>query len=144
MIIAVDFDGTIVDSSHSYDDLEESLAFLPYAKEGLLALKRAGHTLILYSARSNPCLWEDWRLNEMWVRGIVPFHEESWEAHRALNRARYEQMVNFCERELPGVFELVYKSVAKPVSVDLFIDDRFSVTPIVWQDITSTWGESNG
>ena len=38
MLIAVDFDGTIVRDDRPYEDTATPLAFLPGAKEGLLAL----------------------------------------------------------------------------------------------------------
>jgi hypothetical protein len=119
---------------------------MPNACKGLKALKLAGHTLLLWSARSNPAGWEDWRLNPLWRNGIVPFHEPTWQANRALNRARRDQMLQFVLRELPGVFDAVCSDgPAKPLGVDLFIDDKalqmVGAVGIDWYSIARVWGE---
>ena len=53
MIIAVDFDGTIVD--HRYPEIGREL---PFAIETLKTLQREGHRLILWSVREGRLLDE--------------------------------------------------------------------------------------
>jgi hypothetical protein len=147
MIICIDFDGTVVRDDNAYDDLSTELAPLPHAVEGLHALRRAGHTLVLYSARANPCLWGDWRLNEMWVEaskaGPGFFDVARWRRQQKINRARYQQMLDFVDRRLPGVFDHVWQSAGKPVGAALFIDDRAMLggETIDWRYIAERWGE---
>jgi hypothetical protein len=144
MIIAIDFDGTLVHQEHAYDDLDTPLTFLPGAREGVLALQRAGHVLLLYSARANLALRKDWRLNPLWARGavLVPLDRTWWQGHVPLAEARYRQMVEFVERELPGVFIVDDGAQGKPTGVDVFIDDRnFGTEYIDWAEIEALYGE---
>lgn len=142
MIIACDFDGTIVSQAHAYEDLESPLEFLPGARDAVLALKRAGHTLLLYSARANRALLDDWRLNPLWATGAVPVDLAWWEEHKALAQARYDQMVAFVNLELPGVFVVDDGRAGKPTGVDLFVDDRnFGTEYIDWAEIEALYGE---
>ena len=53
MIIAVDFDGTIV--QHKYPEIG---AEIPFAIESLLALQQEGHQLILWTYRTGDMLFE--------------------------------------------------------------------------------------
>jgi hypothetical protein len=145
MIIAVDFDNTIVAARHPYDDLKTPLQFLPGAKEGLLALKNADHVLLLWSARSSLCLRVDWRLNPLWASGTVPLDVDAWQENVALEEARYQQMLDFVAKELPGVFDAVDNGcMGKPI-VDLFIDDKavqsVGILGMNWQTIARTYGE---
>lgn len=142
MIIAIDFDGTIIDDTHQYDDLATPLKFLPGALRALHALRRAGHTLILYSGRANRALREDWRLNPLWLSHAVPFDVDRWARNLPLNRARYKQMVDFVETELPGVFSAIDDGHQGKVSADLYIDDRaLKYGPNNWGAIAEAYGE---
>lgn len=147
MKIAIDFDGTIVDDSHAYDDLKAELQFLPQAREALFELKNAGHILILWSGRSNLALRDDWRHNPLWALGKVPFNEEAWEGSKELNQARFEQMLKFVEEQLPGIFDCIdYGNQGKP-SADLFIDDRAlrlggGMASVDWGYIRGVYGAS--
>lgn len=123
MKIAVDFDGTIVDDTHAYDDLTTPLAFLPGARGGLLRLKAASHILVLYSARANRWLFSNPEMDPFVIAGIKKLDRVQWAKSKELNEARYRQMIDFVNRELPGVFSLIWEHQGKP-SVDLFIDDR--------------------
>ena len=123
MLIAVDFDGTIVDDSHAYDDLKTPLRFLPRAKDAIVALKQAGNVLILYSGRANPWLLRNPEMDPLVLAGLRQVREGGWEARRAVNQARYLQMLAFVRKELPGAFSLVWEHAGKP-SADVFIDDR--------------------
>lgn len=143
MIIAVDFDGTIVTQENGYADLKTPLRFMSGAKEGLAALKAAGHTLILYSARSCVGLCVDWKDHSLWAHDPV-FNQERWLASVDLNQARRKQMLKFCEKELPGVFACEWLGAGKPSGVDLFIDDRATcggTIGIDWEAIMESWGE---
>lgn len=121
MLIAVDFDGTIVDDKHAYSDLTTPLRFLPRAKESLLALKAAGNVLILYSGRANPWLLRNPEMDPLVLAGLRKAIDNPRSLE--LNRARYRQMLAFVKLELPGVFSLVWEHQGKP-SADAFIDDR--------------------
>jgi len=144
VIIAVDFDGTVVSQEHPYDELETPLTFLPGAQEALLSLKRAGHVLLLYSARSNLALRVDWRRNPVWVARPDLFDRAWWQAHRPLAEARYQQMLDFVQQELPGVFDAIDDgSQGKPTGVGLFLDDRafgWSYTG-GWEEVQYLYGE---
>lgn len=124
MRIALDFDGTLVEDDHAYDDLKTPLRLKPGARDALRALKAAGHVLLLHSARSNRALWEDWQLNPLWRDGLVRFDVTFWERNKELNLARYSQMVTFVERELDGLIDAIDDGRQGKPMVDLFIDDR--------------------
>ena len=81
MIIAVDFDGVIVNQDRAYDDLESPLQFNPGAREALLELKAAGHLLILWrggwssACRVTPLLYPPWKAgkkNSNWEWSLLP------------------------------------------------------------------------
>lgn len=124
MIIAVDFDGTVVEQDHAYDDLHTPFRLVTGVDIALQAIKAAGHTLILVSARANRALRIDWRLNPLWREGAVRFNEGWWLKNRELNQKRYEQMVRFVGLKLPGVFDAIDDGLQGKISADLYIDDR--------------------
>lgn len=124
MRIAIDFDGTLVEDDHAYDDLDSPLRLKPGARDALEKLKAAGHVIMLHSARANRALWEDWRLNPFWREGLVRFDELTWERNKELNLARYAQMVQFAVNELSGLIDIVDDGLQGKPMVDLFIDDR--------------------
>jgi hypothetical protein len=136
-----------VDSrGHAYDDLTTSLVFVPGAKDGLRSLKKAGHSLLLYSARANRGLREDPQFDPMVRSGARKVHQKTWDADRVLNQARYQQMLDFVAEELPGVFDAIDDGVqGKPVA-DLFIDDRghrLGNGPLAtnWSVVSQIYGE---
>lgn len=145
MIIAVDFDGTIVSENRRFDDLTTKLEFMPGAFEGLHSLKRAGHILMVHSARYCPSKWEDWKEHPLHQPPRL-FDPAIWARSADLWKRRYEQMEEFLSAELPGVFECVWTGRGKPSGVDLFIDDRCmhndgSAHAPDWYAIAETWGE---
>lgn len=147
VFIAVDFDATIVDSrGRGYDDVTTPLVFLPGAKAGLLSLKKAGHALLLYSARANRALREDAALDPMVRSGARKVHQKTWGADKVLNQARYQQMLDFVAKELPGMFEVIDDGVqGKPIA-DLFIDDRglrlgSGPMAVSWSVVSQIYGE---
>lgn len=122
MRVFIDFDGTIVEQDHAYDDLETPLRFKPGASEGLRALKAAGHDLVLWSARSNPDIRAD-----------------------GVGKKRHAQMLVFVAKHLQGVFSSVDES--KPSGADLFLDDRAlrlgdDAFGANWSDVARMYGES--
>ncbi len=146
MIIAIDFDGTIVSQDRPYEDTTTPLAFLPGAREGLVALKRAGNVLVLWSGRASRALMEDPRLDPLVRAGVRRIDAGRWSASQALNRERHAQMLAFVEAELPGVFDAIDDGQAGKLSVDLFIDDRAlrfgqGGASMGWAGITRSWGE---
>lgn len=144
MRIAIDFDGTIVSQEHAYDDLETPLQFLPGAKEGLLALKRAGHTLLLWSARSAPRLLVDPNLDPLVRAGAVHKSEDEYRANQGLYQARYRQMVDFVDTQLAGVFDAVDDGMGGKPGCDLFVDDRAMQASGsgFWRDLASSHGDT--
>jgi hypothetical protein len=143
VFIAVDFDGTIVQMDHAYDDLKAPLVFVPRAKEALAALKNAGHVLMLWSARSSPALLVDPKHDPLVAAGVRKIPLKQWRASLPVNLARHQQMIDFVNRELPGVFAVLNGGAqrGKP-DVDLFIDDRMANPQTVgWANIERVYGE---
>jgi len=146
MKIAIDFDGTIVRQDHPYNDVTMPLEFMSGAKDGLYALKRAGHTLILWSGRANKALLENPMLDPLARAGACKIDMQRWEESKRVNQARFHQMVDFVEKELPGIFDAIDDGAAGKLSVDLFIDDRairFGKGPrsIIWPGIVYLYGD---
>ena len=142
MRIAIDFDGTVVEQDgHPYADVVSPLVFLPGAREGLQALRRAGHILLLWSSRASRCLLFDPHLDPLVRAGAVEVDRRQWQRSRALNRQRYEQMVEFVEAELPGIFDAIDDGLSGKPTVDRFIDDKAG--QVDWFDIAQTYGDLN-
>ncbi len=96
MVIAIDFDGTIV--QHRYPTIGEEL---PFAIETLKRLQKEGHKLILWSVREGRLLEE-----------AVSFCRERGLEFYAVNRDYPEE-----EKERNNHF-------SRKLKADLFIDDR--------------------
>ena len=94
MIIAVDFDGTIVE--HRYPAIGKEMFF---AFETLKALQKDGHQLILWTYRNGDCLEE-----------AIDYCRKNGVEFFAVN-ASY-----------PG--EVMDGSISRKVHADMFIDDR--------------------
>ena len=117
MIICTEFDGVIVSDEHRFDDVSSNFQLLKGAQEGLLSLKRAGHELVLYSVRAG-------------LRHDGPLHE-----------ARFQAMLSFVQRKLPGVFDKISDgSSGKPVA-DLYLDARTPYGMMPWSQIRAHYGE---
>jgi hypothetical protein len=140
VLIAIDFDGTVVDATRPYDDVTSPLVFLPGAREGLLSLVRAGHVLLLYSARSNRALRFNPELDPLVQAGVRVVDELAWRAAQPVHEARYRQMCAFVAHELPGVFAAVDDGTQGKPMADLFIDDR-AVGASSWASIAAMLGE---
>ena len=143
MLIAVDFDGVVVRTNRSFADTTTPLQMMPGAKDGLLALKKAGHTLLLYSARANRALLFTPEWDPLVRAGVRRPHEVAWAAGKELHWARYRQMLAFCETELAGVFDAIDDGLQGKPLADLFIDDRsreFGVDAHGWADLIHLYG----
>jgi len=105
MIIAVDFDGTIVE--HKYPKIGRELLF---ATDTLKALNKKGHQLILWSVRSGKLLDE-----------AVAFCKEHGVEFYAVNKSYPEE-----------VFD---EEVSRKINADLFIDDRNLGGLLSWGEI---------
>lgn len=152
MLFAVDFDGTVVNEDHRYDDLDAPLVMVDGARDALVALRRARHRMMVYSGRSSRALLYDPRLDP-WVRaGVVPEPPPAtWEKSRALNLARYKQMVGFVERELPGIFDVIDDGTCGKVHADVYIDNRAlrlgrtgGMGGLDWAQIAAMFGDADG
>ena len=95
MVIAVDFDGTIVE--HEYPEIGQTKLF---AFETLKALQKEGHTLILWTYRSGKELDE-----------AVEFCRKNGIEFYAVNK-------NYPEEEY------VEGEVSRKINADIYIDDR--------------------
>lgn len=96
MLIAIDFDGTIVE--HRYPEIGREI---PFAIETLKKLQNDGHKLVMWSVREGDLLQEavDWCAE----RGLMFY---------AVNRNYPEESVEINEH------------YHRKLSVDMFIDDR--------------------
>lgn len=96
MIIAIDFDGTIVE--HAYPDIGKPI---PFAIETLLQMQKDGHKLILWTVRRGRLLQD--AIDYCARRGLY-FYAEN-ENYRGENKELGDE-------------------VSRKLSVDMFIDDR--------------------
>ena len=141
MHIAVDFDDTLITSTASWETVfPPVLAWIPGAREGLLALQRAGHVLVLYSARANRAS----RFNPDLDPLLPSMTDEQRRELQVRSEALYRQMVGFVAREVPGVFAYVDEGAQGKPRVDLFIDDRAVQVSgqYSWASIVRRYGES--
>ncbi len=104
-IIAVDFDGTIVE--HAYPSIGKEMLF---ALATLRELQKKGHKLILWTFRSGPLL------------------DEAVEYCRANGVEFYAVNKNFPEEELT-------ENISRKVNADIFIDDRNVGGFLGWSEI---------
>ncbi len=95
MIIAVDFDGTIV--RHAYPKIGKTL---PFAFETLKLLQKEGHILILWTYRSGELLDE-----------AVQFCKKNGVEFFAVNKNSPDEIFD-------------EKSMSRKILADLYIDDR--------------------
>jgi hypothetical protein len=147
VIICVDFDDTIVEQAgRDFEDVDTPLRFVLGAKEGLTALKKAGHTLVLFSGRANRALLEDPYYDPLVRAGVRWLDRNRWALSRQVNQARYDQMIRFVAQELPDVFAAIDDGMQGKPCCDLIIDDkalRFGpgVLGAAWSQIAGMWGE---
>jgi hypothetical protein len=141
MILAIDFDGTVVKDDRPYNDIWSPLELQPGAREALLSLKRAGHTLVLWSGRSNRASINNPTFNPLWIDGLP------WPSYadRVLHANRFRQMKSFVEKELPGIFDAIDDGRQGKLRADKYIDDRAiqlgGPGGTDWATIAETYGE---
>lgn len=147
MLICVDFDDTVVaQSGREYADVDTPLQFMPGAEQGLLALKQAGHMLVLYSGRANRALRVDPNLDPLVRSGLKRVNMERWKKNSVVNQARFEQMIAFVEAELPGVFAAIDDGMQGKPSADMYIDDKalrlgYGSLGVGWPDVAQLYGD---
>jgi len=108
MVLAIDFDGTIVE--HKYPKLGKEI---PMAVQMLKQLKQDGHTLILWTVRDGKEL--DDALQFCNSRGLE-FH--------AVNRSHPEEVYDS-------------QNISRKITADLFVDDRNLGGLPPWEEIYS-------
>lgn len=141
LVFSVDYDGTVVVDDLPYADLVTPPTLVRGVKEALWSLRRAGHVLLLSSARANLALREDPELDPLVRCGARPLDRRAWQESRGLHVARYEQMVAHVERELPGVFHAVDDGRQGKPAADLYVDDRaFKMVPGGWAELARAHG----
>jgi len=146
MLVAIDFDGTIVSDDRPFEDVTTPLRFMPGAREALYALKRAGHTLILWSARTNRALLFTPEWDPLVRAGVRKPHLATWEREKPLHWKRLRQMGRFVARHLPGVFDVIDDGLQGKAHADLFIDDRalrygVGAESVGWNGVAMLFGE---
>jgi|HubBroStandDraft_2_1064218.scaffolds.fasta_scaffold124109_1 hypothetical protein len=117
LCLGVDFDGTLVEEG------VHPPRWRAGARNGLLALKAAGHQLVLHTGRLTPRHEVEpgpgsrMEADEFWRVGLVPRdQQEHWD--------RYAEMRDFLMAEgCWGLFDVVWQTAGKP-PCDSFIDDR--------------------
>lgn len=139
MIFAIEFDGVVVRESYT----EEAPVLLPGARAGLYALKRAGHTLVLTSARSNRALRFNPELNPLGPQFATDEARLEFCEH---HQRRYLAMAEFVAAELPDVFDLIDDGAQGKVSADVYLDARsvafgFGVLSNDWVKVGRRYGE---
>ena len=126
---SVDFDGVVVRQDRAYDDLTTPLEFVVdpitgfTSRDGLRALKLAGHVLVLSSCRANRSLLVDPNLDPL-VRAGVRRVPADWQKRRDLNQRRLQQMLAFVQAELAGLFDAIDDGASGKVIADHYLDDR--------------------
>jgi hypothetical protein len=143
VVIVVDFDGTVVDVQNS---ATPTLHLKAGAREGLESLKRAGHTLLLCSARANRAQRIDFQLDPLVRSGDRRVRLSTEEGQHALARLRYQEMLDFVAKELPGVFNAVDDGCQGKAIADVYLDDRAvrvgpGVLGIGWRGIMEMYGQ---
>lgn len=124
MRIAIDFDGTVVRDDREYADVETPLEFVDGAERAIRSLKKAGHALLLWSARASRALLYDPMLDPLVRAGVAPLDIEQWRKSQSIHLARHRQMLAFVAERCAGWFDAVDDGAGGKPLVDLFIDDR--------------------
>ena len=107
MVVAVDFDGTIVDNSHPSVG-----AIKPGVKAALAALRAQGHIIVIWSCRTN----------------LVPY-KQSEENHRKCIEDMFNALV---DNDIP--FDYIDNGMQGKVAADVYVDDRSLRFEGSWKD----------
>ena len=146
MIFGIDFDGTLVDDKRRrFADTTTPLRLMPGARDALVALKHAGHKIIVISGRANRALREDPMLDPLVRAGARRVDRKEWEKARPIHEARYRQMLEFIEREVGHLVDAVDDGTQGKPIVDVWIDDkalRFGggTDGYTWADVRDMFG----
>lgn len=148
MLIAVDFDGTLVEEAgRSFEDVTAPLRLRRGALAALRSLKAAGHVLVLSSSRANLALREDPELDPLVRSGKVPLDREQWRRSQAVHVRRFSQMMQFVSvAPVVGLFDAIDDGRQGKVSADLYIDNNAvrlgmgGAGAHSWEEIARTWG----
>lgn len=128
-VFSIDFDGVLVRQDRAYDDLTTPLEFVVdpitgfTSRDGLRALRLAGHVLVLSSCRANRSLLIDPNLDPL-VRAGVRRVPGDWQKRRDLNQRRLAQMLAFVQAECAGLFDAIDDGASGKVIADHYLDDR--------------------
>jgi len=147
VVICIDFDDTVVSQAgRAYEDVTTPLRLMSGARLALASLRRAGHTLLLCSARANRALRVDPMLDPLVRAGKRRFSRPEWERQQPVHEARYQQMLAFTAKELPGVFDAIDDGVQGKPHADLFLDDKAmrigpGVLGATWLVVAQVYGE---
>jgi hypothetical protein len=105
MILSIDLDGTLCTEEKTF---ERALAKpIPGASEALQKLIDAGHTVVIYSARS----WSELRMTEAWLKDNgMPYHglhlgkpvADFFIDDRAVSFTGWDNTLHELERRAPG------------------------------------------
>lgn len=140
MRIGIDFDGTLVSEERPYEDTDTPLVWLPGARDGVLSLHAAGHTLVLFTSRASPARLSGANIYcAILLEDFAPPSLSQGDIHVQ----RFLQCVDFILREVPDVFSAV---TSDKNDLDLIIDNkalRFGRGPtaVDWREIAWAYGE---
>src|SRR5271165_4211526 len=98
MIFAIDYDGSVISGSPP--------RLAPGCREALLALKKAGHTLLLFSSRNNRARRFNQNLDPLIAAGVTRAVQDpkTLERLQHYSQAMYRHMTKVVNQHLPGVF----------------------------------------
>jgi hydroxymethylpyrimidine pyrophosphatase-like HAD family hydrolase len=113
-VLAIDFDGTVVE--HKYPEIGKEMLF---AFATLKALQQKGHKLILWTIRTGPLLEE-----------AVEYCKKNGVEFYAVNK-------NYPEEELDA-------KTSRKLNADIFIDDRMIGGFIGWSEVWSSLHPEGG
>ena len=143
MVFAIDFDGTLVEQDKPYADTWSEPKLKPGAVQALVALKAAGHVLVLWSGRNNKSRVTLAELDPLVRAGVRP--DRLTDASRQIEADRYRQMTHFIEQTLPGLFDAIDDGRCGKIAADVFVDDKAiqfgGAGGATWADIARTYGE---
>lgn len=148
MILAIEFEGAIVAITHKWSpQLKEDFLLLPGVKNSLECLRQAKHTLILYSSRA--CIsikYSDILTSPTGTSQAAVLNKNIYAGMQSLYKERFDNMVEFIEKHLPGLFDVIDDGNYNKNTADIIIDNRLlcaggrSVND-GWGFVTATYGD---
>ncbi len=145
MIISVEFDRALA-APHAY--AAEEVRLRQSAVNALVALRRAGHVLIVTSPRSNLAARVDPSLNPLVRAGAVRIDPKTWAASRETHSRRYTAMLRAL-KPLGALIAAVDDGAQGPLLVDMAItgdtvvNGRSMATEPrrAWAELALTYGD---